>query len=131
MTANGIEGIEGINDENKKEVLDVANKLLDIDIYNRQAAINSSVQISSAIARSMFGAFQLANKDFFWIIKHHVQWYLSNPGAEKQSENQTTRVKSTDISANSNVKSTPSQNNNKQNQTGQNNNQPQPAAANN
>lgn len=129
MTANGIEGIEGINDENKKEVLDVANKLLDIDIYNRQAAINSSVQISSAIARSMFGAFQLANKDFFWIIKHHVQWYLSNPGAEKQSENQTTRVKSTDISANSNVKSTPSQNNNKQNQTGQNNNQPQPATA--
>ncbi len=112
VTANGIEGIEGINDENKKEVLDVANKLLDIDIYNRQAAINSSVQISSAIARSMFGAFQLANKDFFWIIKHHVQWYLSNPGAEKQSENQTTRVKSTDISANNNVKPSPSQNNN-------------------
>ena len=112
VTANGIEGVEGITDENKKEVLDVANKLLDIDIYNRQAAINSSVQISSAIARSMFGAFQLANKDFFWIIKHHVQWYLSNPGAEKQSENQTTRVKSTDISANNNVKPSPSQNNN-------------------
>jgi hypothetical protein len=39
----------------------------------------------------MFNAFQLLNKDFFSIIKFHVQWYLSNPGAEKDAANKATR----------------------------------------
>ena len=103
MKATNIDSVEGINNGNKKDVLDIANTLLDIDITNRQACINASVQISSAIIRNMLSAFELANKDFFWIIKHHVQWYLANPGAEKKSENQTSRVKSDNIAANGNV----------------------------
>ena len=103
ITATGIGGVKDINNDNKKDVLDIANELLDRDINNRQACINSSIQISSAIIRNMLSAFELANKDFFWIIKHHVQWYLSNPGAEKKSEYQTSRVKSNNIAANGNA----------------------------
>jgi hypothetical protein len=55
--------------------------------------------VSTAIATAAFNAFKLTNSDFFSAIKAHVQWYLSNPGAEKASENQTTRTKSLDMNA--------------------------------
>lgn len=89
----------GTTEINKENVLKAANSLLDIDIYNRQARVNADVQISSSIARAIFNAFQLTNKDFWWIIQHHVQWYLSNPGEEKKSENQRAKVSSLDMNA--------------------------------
>ena len=71
-----------------------AQQILDADVYNRQIRINESVNISTSIAKNMLDSFENTNKDFFNIIKHHVQWYLSNPGAEKLSENTTTRSRS-------------------------------------
>lgn len=96
MTANTqqaitIKNTTGITDSNKNTVEDKANQLLDADIHNRQNRVNADLQISSSIVRSMFNAFQLLNKDFFSIIKFHVQWYLSNPGAEKDAANKATR----------------------------------------
>ena len=55
--------------------------------------------ISTAIATEAFNAFKLTNKDFFDIIKAHVQWYLANPGAEKDSANTTTRVRNLNMNA--------------------------------
>lgn len=78
-----------------------AQQILDADIYNRQVRINESVNISTSIAKNMLDSFENTNKDFFNIIKHHVQWYLSNPGAEKLSENATTRSRSLNIDAGS------------------------------
>lgn len=66
-------------------------------IHNQQAEVNAMVQCTSAIARAAFGAYKSANSDFFKIIQAHVQWYLSNPGSEKASENQTTRGKNLDL----------------------------------
>ena len=74
-------------------------ELLDIDIRNREASINGYVMISTAIATEAFNAFKLTNKDFFDIIKAHVQWYLANPGAEKDSANTTTRVRNLNMNA--------------------------------
>lgn len=76
-----------------------AEELLSLDIKNREAKINADVMVSTAIATAAFNAFKLTNSDFFGAIKAHVQWYLSNPGAEKASENQTTRTKSLDMNA--------------------------------
>lgn len=76
-----------------------AEELLNLDIKNREAKINADVMVSTAIATAAFNAFKLTNSDFFGAIKAHVQWYLSNPGAEKASENQTTRTKSLDMNA--------------------------------
>ena len=78
-----------------------AQRILDADVYNRQIIINESVNISTSIAKNMLDSFENTNKDFFSIIKHHVQWYLSNPGAEKLSENTTTRSRSLNIDAGS------------------------------
>lgn len=78
-----------------------AQQILDADVYNRQIRINESVNISTSIAKNMLDSFENTNKDFFNIIKHHVQWYLSNPGAEKLSENTTTRSRSLNIDAGS------------------------------
>lgn len=78
-----------------------AQQILDADIHNRQVRINESVNISTSIAKNMLDSFENTNKDFFNIIKHHVQWYLSNPGAEKLSENTTTRSRSLNIDAGS------------------------------
>ena len=78
-----------------------AQQILDADVYNRQIIINESVNISTSIAKNMLDSFENTNKDFFSIIKHHVQWYLSNPGAEKLSENTTTRSRSLNIDAGS------------------------------
>lgn len=78
-----------------------AQQILDNDVYNRQIRINESVNISTSIAKNMLNSFENTNKDFFNIIKHHVQWYLSNPGAEKLSENTTTRSRSLNIDAGS------------------------------
>ena len=78
-----------------------AQQILDADVYNRQIIINESVNISTSIAKNMLDSFENTNKDFFNIIKHHVQWYLSNPGAEKLSENTTTRSRSLNIDAGS------------------------------
>jgi hypothetical protein len=74
-------------------------ELLDIDIRNREASINGYVMISTAIATEAFNAFKLTNKDFFDILKAHVQWYLANPGAEKDSANITTRVRNLSMNA--------------------------------
>jgi hypothetical protein len=89
----------GVDDKNKDEVLKAANALLDTDIYNRQARVNADVQISSSIARSLYGSFQQLNKDFYWIIQKHVQWYLSNPGEETKTENQRAKVASLNMNA--------------------------------
>ena len=92
----------GVKDDNVDAVTKKANDLLDRDIYNRQAIVNTDVQISSSIARAAFGAFQLANKDYWSIIQAHVQWYLGNPGAEKNSENQTSRPKNLNMNISNN-----------------------------
>jgi transcription initiation factor TFIIIB Brf1 subunit/transcription initiation factor TFIIB len=76
-----------------------AEELLSLDIKNREAKINADIMVSTAIATAAFNAFKLTNSDFFGAIKAHVQWYLNNPGAEKASENQTTRTKSLDMNA--------------------------------
>lgn len=89
----------GTTEKNKENVLKAANSLLDIDIYNRQARVNADVQISSSIARAIFNAFQLTNKDFWWIIQRHVQWYLANPGEENKSENARAKVSSLNMNA--------------------------------
>lgn len=96
MTANTqqattIKNTTGINASNKDTIESRANQLLEADIHNRQNRVNADLQISSSIVRSMFNAFQLLNKDFFTIIKFHVEWYLSNPGAEKDPANKATR----------------------------------------
>jgi hypothetical protein len=80
-----------MSDSDKNSLENKANQLLEADIHNRQNRVNADLQISSSIVRSMFNAFQLLNKDFFSIIKFHVQWYLSNPGAEKDAANKATR----------------------------------------
>ena len=90
MTAKNVDGAAtGIEKE--------AEELLNLDITNRQTKINAEVNISTSIATAAFNSFKLTNKDFFSIIKAHVQWYLSNPGAEKATENQTTRPRVTEM----------------------------------
>ena len=84
-----------INDETNKKI----DAYLESVVHNKQANVNALIQITSSITKAAFGSFKGANSDFWSIIKAHVQWYLSNPGAEKESENQTTRPKNLDINA--------------------------------
>jgi hypothetical protein len=91
--------IAGVDDSNKDEISKKAEEILTKDINNRQAEVNADVMVSTSITTNMFNSFKLINKDFFSILQAHVQWYLSNPGAEKQSENQTTRTHNLDMNA--------------------------------
>ena len=75
--------------------------------HNMQAKVNAEIQITSAIARAAFGAFKSANSDFFKIIQAHVQWYLSNPGSEKATENQSTRPRNLNLNGDSQVDTKP------------------------
>ena len=70
---------------------------MDVTTHNTQAQINAMVQCTSAVTRAAFGSYKSANSDFFKIIQAHVQWYLSNPGSEKNNENQTTRGRNLDL----------------------------------
>ena len=99
MTTMNMNKTTGVDDGNKDAIAKKANEQLDNDIHNRQARINADIQISSTIVRSMFAGFKDANSNFWSIIQHHVQWYLSNPGSEKASENQASRTKNLDINA--------------------------------
>lgn len=91
--------VSGVTDENKDSISKKAEEMLNKDINNRQAEVNADVMVSTSITNNLFNSFKLINKDFFSIIQAHVQWYLSNPGAEKQSENITTRTHSLDMNA--------------------------------
>lgn len=94
FNVNNIDGVT-INDETNKKI----DAYLESVVHNKQANVNALIQITSSITKAAFGSFKGANSDFWSIIKAHVQWYLSNPGAEKESENQTTRPKNLDINA--------------------------------
>lgn len=87
------------SDDEKSKLTEKAESILKNDILNRQTRINADVNISSAIARSIFSSFKKINEDSFTIIKSHVQWYLSNPGAEKNSENQSNQTRLLDMNA--------------------------------
>lgn len=90
-------------DDEKSKLTEKAESILKNDILNRQTRINADVNISSAIARSIFSSFKKINEDSFTIIKSHVQWYLSNPGAEKNSENQSNQTRLLDMNAGNTV----------------------------
>jgi hypothetical protein len=99
---NSIKGVTDGEHGNKEEVMKAATNLLDnYDIWNRQSRVNADTQISSAIARSLYGSFQQLNKDFFWIIKEHVKWYLGNPGEQDKTENQRAKVSTLNMNAGS------------------------------
>ena len=109
--------VSGVTDDNKDSISKKAEEMLNKDINNRQAEVNADIMISTSITNNLFNAFKLTNKDFFSILQFHVQWYLSNPGAEKQSENILTRTHSLDMNATtapvskkSNTDNTPTQN---------------------
>lgn len=93
----------GKSDDEKSKLTEKAETILKNDILNRQTRINADVNISSAIARSIFSSFKKINEDSFTIIKSHVQWYLSNPGAEKNSENQSNQTRLLDMNAGNTV----------------------------
>ena len=88
-----------VTDEIKKK----AATLLENEIWNRQLILNEMTNVASTIVRKAFTAFQNANSDFFTLIKAHVQWYLSNPGAEKLDENKATRTRVLNMNAGENV----------------------------
>ena len=90
----------GANDAAITAYIDAVN-------HNMQAKVNAEIQITSAIARAAFGAFKSANSDFFKIIQAHVQWYLSNPGSEKATENQSTRPRNLNLNGDSQVDTKP------------------------
>lgn len=87
----------GVTDNN--QLAEKTEKLINRDIERRQALVNADIMISTTIANQMFAAFKLCNSDFFSIIKAHVQWYLGNPGAEKQTDNQAGRPRQLDMTA--------------------------------
>lgn len=91
--------MNGKTDDEKSKLAEKAETIIDNDIYNRQMRVNVDVNISRAIANSIFSSFKQLNQDSFTIIKAHVQWYLSNPGAEKETDNQANRVKILDMNA--------------------------------
>ena len=100
--------VQGVNDDNKGAVQKKAEEILSKDINNRQAEVNADVMISSSIANNMFNSFKLINKDYFSIIQAHVQWYLSNPGSEKATENIVSRPRSLDLNPGGSVAKKPS-----------------------
>ena len=87
----------GVTDNN--QLAEKTEKLINRDIERRQALVNADIMISTTIANQMFAAFKLCNSDFFSIIKAHVQWYLGNPGSEKQTDNQAGRPHQLDMTA--------------------------------
>ena len=90
-TAKDVKISGKVTDDSEKESLQKgAESVLNTIETNAQAYINANIQISSAISRQLYNAFQLTNKDFWSILKAHVNWYLGNPGQEKLSENQRT-----------------------------------------
>lgn len=93
--------VEGVTDDNRSEIQKKAEEILNKDITNRQAEVNADVMISTSITTNMFNSFKLINKDYFSILQAHVQWYLSNPGAEKNSENITTRTRNLNMNSGS------------------------------
>ena len=126
MNAKGINNTD-MGNSDKSDIEKKASELLEVDIYNRQIKINESINISSTIVNKLFASFKNTNTDFFKIIQAHVQWYLSNPGAEKNTENKAPRTKNLNMNAgneqvrkqtNTNVTPTPTP-------TGQGDGQPQ------
>ena len=95
------QSVANVNDDNRSEIQKKAEDLLNKDINNRQAAVNADVMISTSITTNMFNSFKLINKDYFSILQAHVQWYLSNPGSEKNSENITTRTRNLNMNSGS------------------------------
>lgn len=93
--------VEGVTNDNRSEIQKKAEEILNKDITNRQAEVNADVMISTSITTNMFNSFKLINKDYFSILQAHVQWYLSNPGAEKNSENITTRTRNLNMNSGS------------------------------
>lgn len=106
-----------VTDEVKKK----AATLLENEIWNRQVVLNEMTNVASTIVRKAFTAFQNANSDFFTLIKAHVQWYLSNPGAEKLDENKATRTRVLNMNAGENVEKL----SNKSEETPENNPEPE------
>lgn len=110
--------IKDVNDNNTTEgkvtddVSKKANTLLENEIWNRQVVLNEMTNVASTIVRKAFDSFKGANSDFFALIKAHVQWYLSNPGAEKLDENKATRTRVLSMNAGENVEKTESSSNN-------------------
>lgn len=105
---NGNNATEGkVTDDVSKK----ANTLLENEIWNRQVVLNEMTNVASTIVRKAFDSFKGANSDFFTLIKAHVQWYLSNPGAEKLDENKATRTRVLSMNAGENVEKTESNNN--------------------
>lgn len=110
--------IKDVNDNNTTEgkvtddVSKKANTLLENEIWNRQVVLNEMTNVASTIVRKAFDSFKGANSDFFALIKAHVQWYLSNPGAEKLDENKATRTRVLSMNAGENVEKTESNSNN-------------------
>nr|DAY75472.1 MAG TPA: hypothetical protein [Caudoviricetes sp.] len=110
--------IKDVNDNNTTEgkvtddVSKKANTLLENEIWNRQVVLNEMTNVASTIVRKAFDSFKGANSDFFALIKAHVQWYLSNPGAEKLDENKATRTRVLSMNAGENVEKTESNGNN-------------------
>ena len=92
------------DDSTKNSLQKGAETVLGIVETNAQAQINANVQISSAISRQLYNAFQLTNKDFWSILKAHVNWYLGNPGQEKQSENVRTNPTNLNMNTKANAK---------------------------
>lgn len=109
--------IKDVNDNNTTEgkvtddVSKKANTLLENEIWNRQVVLNEMTNVASTIVRKAFDSFKGANSDFFTLIKAHVQWYLSNPGAEKLDENKATRTRVLSMNAGENVEKTKSSSN--------------------
>lgn len=87
------------NTASNNDLVKKTESLLTRDIDIRQAYVNADVMISTTIANQMYAAFKLCNSDFFAIIKAHVQWYLGNPGAEKQTDNAASRGRNLDMTA--------------------------------
>ena len=92
-TTHTVTGSSATNDTINKKV----DEYLAAFVHNRQVRVNALVQVSSSVTRAAFNSFKDANSNFWAIIKAHVQWYLSNPGAEKASENQTSRSRNLDL----------------------------------
>lgn len=99
MNSSDVKNTEGVNDSNKDDLEKKANELLNIDILNRETKINESVNISTTIANKIFECFTATNKDFYAIIRAHVQWYLANPGKKDDPECKASRVKNLNMNA--------------------------------
>ena len=84
-----------------------ATDLLSADIWNRQNRVQADTQISITIMNKIFDAFKKINESFYSMIKEHVNWYLSNPGAQDESDNKVSRTMNKDIGASTNQLNNP------------------------